>query len=54
MQQQASSQLLARALRVRSNVEAVHLLQRIGVSLKAGQNDALDRLAATDKRLRLL
>ena len=54
MQQQAAAQLLARALDVRSKLEAVRLLQRMGVSLYEGQNAALDKLAARDKRLRLL
>lgn len=54
MQQQAASQLLERALRVRCSLEAVLLLQRMGVSLYAGQHVALDKLSARDQRLRLL
>ena len=54
MQQQAAAQLLTRALSVRCRLEAVRLLQRIGMSLYAGQNVALDKLAAGDKRLRLV
>ncbi|CAE7450851.1 nth-1, partial [Symbiodinium necroappetens] len=51
MQQQAASQLLERALRVRCSLEAVLLLQRMGVSLYAGQHVALDKLSARDQRL---
>jgi len=54
MQQQASLDLISQALRLRGRVDALRLLRKIGVPLRAGQHDQLDKMAAGNKDVQRL
>jgi len=54
MQQQASSELVTQALRIRRSANVLELLQRIGLNLRAGQHVELDKLAARNGEVQRL